>query len=235
MINRSILQGRSILHLTKSLGRRTRVCEGNSWFCSVGLGKDGMTERTRRLAEELLSESSSEERRRSALARAITLVESRAPTHRAQADLLLNHALCHKVSSSNPTTSFRLGIAGPPGAGKSTFIEALGLHILNAPEGGRVNHKLAVACIDPSSTVTGGSILGDKTRMMELSRHERAYVRPSPNSGTLGGLSAYTADVVNLFEVCSAHSKTILHEAEQRVVVEKGRMGCSPYLGSLLS
>jgi|Transcript_15518 hypothetical protein len=64
---------------------------------------------------------------------------------------------------------------------------------------------------------------------------QQAYVRPSPNSGTLGGLSAYTADVVNLFEVCSAHSKTILHEAEQRVVVEKGRMGCSPYLGSLLS
>jgi LAO/AO transport system kinase len=135
-----------------------------------------MTERTRRLAEELLSESSSEERRRSALARAITLVESRAPTHRAQADLLLNHALSHKVSSSNTTTSFRLGIAGPPGAGKSTFIEALGLYILNAPEEKKVCHKLAVACIDPSSTVTGGSILGDKTRMMELSRHERVRI-----------------------------------------------------------
>jgi LAO/AO transport system kinase len=89
------------------------------------------------------------------------------------------------------------------GAGKSTFIETFGTYILNPKEHEKEQNtfhpnKLAVVCIDPSSTVTGGSILGDKTRMYNLARHERAYVRPSSNGGTFGGLSAYTHDVVSL-------------------------------------
>lgn len=114
---------------------------------------------------------------------------------------------------------FRLGFAGAPGAGKSSLIESLGRHILNGDGKQRIKrhhnhaadsgkrklypcnhdlHKLAVVCIDPSSSITGGSILGDKTRMMELSRHPRAFVRPSPSKGILGGLASYTNDVVTL-------------------------------------
>jgi LAO/AO transport system kinase len=92
---------------------------------------------------------------------------------------------------------FRLGFAGAQGAGKSSLIESLGKYILDDDNDDK-KHKLAVVCIDPSSSITGGSILGDKTRMMELSRHPRAFVRPSPSKGVLGGLSSYTNDVVTL-------------------------------------
>jgi LAO/AO transport system kinase len=99
-----------------------------------------------------------------------------------------------KDSSSD---MFRLGFTGAPGAGKSSLIESLGKYILDDDNDDK-KHKLAVVCIDPSSSITGGSILGDKTRMMELSRHPRAFVRPSPSKGVLGGLSSYTNDVVTL-------------------------------------
>jgi hypothetical protein len=126
--------------------------------------------------------------RRMALARAITLVESKAAAHREQADFLLTYLLNSKSQSHE--RSFRVGLAGPPGAGKSTLIECFGKYILDLPTTTTVTdgpdgttlasssppfvpEKLAVVCIDPSSSVTGGSILGDKTRMIELSRHER--------------------------------------------------------------
>ena len=112
---------------------------------------------------------------RRALARAITLVESTRPDHRDRADELLT-ALLPRTGAS-----LRIGISGPPGVGKSTFIEALGLHAV------RSGHRLAVLAVDPSSNRTGGSILGDKTRMPELSRHPAAYIRPSPGGGELGG------------------------------------------------
>jgi LAO/AO transport system kinase len=170
--------------------------------------QDQMTTNTRLLAESLtILEPETPEillRRRMALARAITLVESTAPSHKKQADLLLTHLL------QKQHDCFRLGITGPPGAGKSTFIEALGNYVLNDLPSKEDNtqslfspSRLAVLCIDPSSSVTGGSILGDKTRMTELSRHHKAYVRPSANGGTFGGLSAYTHDVVSL---CAAAS-----------------------------
>ena len=111
---------------------------------------------------------------RRALARAITLIESTRADHRERADELLAEVLPHTGKS------VRLGITGVPGVGKSTFIERFGLSLI---DGGR---SLAVLTIDPSSTVSGGSILGDKTRMEKLSVHERAYIRPSPSSGTLG-------------------------------------------------
>lgn len=87
-------------------------------------------------------------------------------------------------------------IQGAPGSGKSTFIERLGLDYILSDDHNTPNSKLAVLCIDPSSNVSGGSILGDKTRMTELARHERAFVRPSPNSGKLGGVNCHTADAV---------------------------------------
>ncbi|WP_342593245.1 methylmalonyl Co-A mutase-associated GTPase MeaB [Ramlibacter agri] len=121
-------------------------------------------------------------RQRRAIAKAITLLESTRGDHRAQADALLTELLPHTGKS------FRLGISGVPGVGKSTFIEALGLHLIAQ------GHRVAVLAIDPSSTVSGGSILGDKTRMEQLSVHPQAYIRPSPSSGTLGGVAAKTRE-----------------------------------------
>jgi LAO/AO transport system kinase len=119
---------------------------------------------------------------RRAMAKAITLLESTRADHRAQADELLTAMLPHTGQT------FRLGISGVPGVGKSTFIEALGLHLIGQ------GHRVAVLAVDPSSTVSGGSILGDKTRMEHLSVHPQAYIRPSPSSGTLGGVAEKTRE-----------------------------------------
>ena len=119
---------------------------------------------------------------RRGIAKAITLLESTRADHRAQADDLLTELLPHTGKS------FRLGISGVPGVGKSTFIEALGLYLIAQ------GHRVAVLAIDPSSSISGGSILGDKTRMEHLSVHPQAYIRPSPASGTLGGVAAKTRE-----------------------------------------
>jgi LAO/AO transport system kinase len=119
---------------------------------------------------------------RRAGAKTITLLESTRADHRTRADALLNALLPHAGHS------LRLGISGVPGVGKSTFIEALGLDLI---ERGR---RVAVLAVDPSSSVSGGSILGDKTRMERLSMDERAYIRPSPASGTLGGVAEKTRE-----------------------------------------
>ncbi len=119
---------------------------------------------------------------RRALAKAITLLESTRADHRARADELLNALLPHSGRS------FRLGISGVPGVGKSTFIEALGLFLIER------GHRVAVLAVDPSSSLSGGSILGDKTRMERLSVHEQAFIRPSPASGTLGGVAEKTRE-----------------------------------------
>ena len=125
---------------------------------------------------------------RRAMAKAITLLESTRADHRAQGDVLLTALLPHTGQS------FRLGISGVPGVGKSTFIEALGLFLI------ALGHRVAVLTIDPSSTVSGGSILGDKTRMEHLSVHEKAYIRPSPSSGTLGGVAEKTREAMLVCE-----------------------------------
>jgi LAO/AO transport system kinase len=125
---------------------------------------------------------------RAALARAITLVESKKPEHRERAQELLKLLL--------PATgkSVRVGITGVPGVGKSTTIDALGMHLIG--EG----HRVAVLAVDPSSVRTGGSILGDKTRMQRLSADERAFIRPSPSAGTLGGVASRTRETMLLCE-----------------------------------
>ena len=125
---------------------------------------------------------------RAMLARAITLVESRAPRHRARAEEVLEALL--------PCTggAVRVGLTGSPGVGKSSLIEALGLHLI---EGGQ---RLAVLAIDPSSSLSGGSILGDKTRMTALAAEEAAFIRPSPSAGTLGGVARRTRESLLLCE-----------------------------------
>ena len=122
------------------------------------------------------------------MAKAITLLESTRADHRLLADELLTRVLPHTGRS------FRLGISGVPGVGKSTFIEALGLYLIGQ------GHRVAVLAVDPSSTVSGGSILGDKTRMEHLSVHPDAYIRPSPSSGTLGGVAEKTREAMLVCE-----------------------------------
>ncbi|MFN0185037.1 MAG: methylmalonyl Co-A mutase-associated GTPase MeaB [Aquabacterium sp.] len=119
---------------------------------------------------------------RRAMAKAITLLESTRPDHRPRADALLN------VLLPASGRSFRIGISGVPGVGKSTFIETLGLALIEQ------GHRVAVLAVDPSSSVSGGSILGDKTRMERLSVDERAFIRPSPASGNLGGVAERTRE-----------------------------------------
>ncbi len=125
---------------------------------------------------------------RSILARAITLIESDHPKHAATAQEVLTALL--------PATggAHRVGISGVPGVGKSTFIDALGMRLLEAGK------KVAVLAVDPSSTISGGSILGDKTRMARLSREVGAFIRPSPSSGTLGGVARKTRESMLLCE-----------------------------------
>lgn len=125
---------------------------------------------------------------RRALAKAITIIESKNENHIEQAEYLMNNIL--KYSGK----SVRIGITGVPGAGKSTFIEAFGKFLLNQ------GFKVAVLAVDPSSQISGGSILGDKTRMEELSRDENAFIRPSPSGDSLGGVASKTRESMLLCE-----------------------------------
>jgi LAO/AO transport system kinase len=122
------------------------------------------------------------------LARAITLIESTAPQHAEKAAELMKLLLPHRDHS------VRIGITGVPGVGKSTFIEVFGLYLCEQ------GHRVAVLAVDPTSVVSGGSILGDKTRMEKLSRHPAAYIRPSPSGGALGGVTRKTRETITLCE-----------------------------------
>lgn len=142
-----------------------------------------------RLASELL------DGKRKALAKAITLIESKKVEHRKVAKELLEKILPHSGKS------IRIGISGVPGVGKSTFIEALGLHLIDK------GYRVAVLAIDPTSQISGGSILGDKTRMEALSRNDSAFVRPSPSGGSLGGVARKTRESMFL---CEANGYNII-------------------------
>ncbi len=128
---------------------------------------------------------------RRAMAKAITLLESTRADHREQGDALLTALLPHTGGA------VRLGISGVPGVGKSTFIEALGLYLIGQ------GHRVAVLAVDPSSSVSGGSVLGDKTRMEHLSVHPQAYIRPSPASGNLGGVAEKTREAMLVCEAAA--------------------------------
>jgi len=138
------------------------------------------------LKAQLLGPAGPPQRR--ALAKAITLLESTRADHRRRADELLTALL------PSAGGSFRLGISGVPGVGKSSFIETLGLDLVDR------GHRDAVLAVDPSSSLSGGSILGDKTRMERLSVDERAFIRPSPAAGTLGGVAEKTREAMRLCE-----------------------------------
>jgi len=125
---------------------------------------------------------------RAILARAITLIESKRPDHQRAARQLVQSLLPHTG------TAWRVGITGAPGVGKSTTIDALGSHLTG------LGHKVAVLAVDPSSARTGGSILGDKTRMAMLAADPRAFIRPSPAAGTLGGVAAKTRETMLICE-----------------------------------
>ena len=135
-----------------------------------------------RLAKDLLAGD------RQALAKAITLIESTRKDHRQSAAELLGNL------TSCPGDSIRLGVSGVPGVGKSTFIESLGCHVIEH------GHRVAVLTIDPSSVRSGGSILGDKTRMPALSQNADAYIRPSPTGGALGGVARHTRESILVCE-----------------------------------
>lgn len=122
------------------------------------------------------------------LAKAITLIESSRPDHQRRAEAVLQALLPHTGGA------LRLGISGVPGVGKSTFIEALGLYLIER------GHRVAVLAVDPSSSLSGGSILGDKTRMERLSRDPRAFIRPSPSAGSLGGVAEKTRETMLVCE-----------------------------------
>jgi LAO/AO transport system kinase len=128
--------------------------------------------------------------RRAAVSRAITLVESRRADHR----LAARDLLARRGAAGGPTPAVRVGISGVPGVGKSTFIESLGTHL--TAQGMRVG----VLAVDPSSVRTGGSVLGDKTRMAQLSVDPNAFIRPSPSAGTLGGVAAATSQAMSVLE-----------------------------------
>lgn len=125
---------------------------------------------------------------RNLLARTITLIESNSEQHQSTAQAVLKKLLPHSGNS------LRIGITGVPGAGKSTLIEVLGLYLI------KQGHKVAVLAVDPSSSVTKGSILGDKTRMEKLSREKNCFIRPSPSSGTLGGVTRKSRETILVCE-----------------------------------
>jgi LAO/AO transport system kinase len=127
--------------------------------------------------------------RRAPVSQAITLVESSRPEHRAQARDLLS-----RLEGGDRPPAVRVGISGVPGVGKSTFIEALGTMLTSG------GHRVGVLAVDPSSTRTGGSVLGDKTRMARLSTDPNAYIRPSPTAGTLGGVARATSQAMLVLE-----------------------------------
>ncbi|SME89575.1 methylmalonyl Co-A mutase-associated GTPase MeaB [Pseudobacteriovorax antillogorgiicola] len=128
---------------------------------------------------------------RRALGKAITLIESQSPKHRAEANALMDQVM------KAPKPSIRIGISGTPGAGKSTFIEAFGMALIEK------GHKVAVLAVDPSSPISSGSILGDKTRMQHLSAHPQAFIRPSPAGRHLGGVASRTREAIYLCEAAN--------------------------------
>ncbi|XP_040590764.1 methylmalonic aciduria type A protein, mitochondrial isoform X2 [Mesocricetus auratus] len=183
-------------HCTKwmllSGGRRNALCIQ----ATLRDHTEGLSDKEQRFVDKLYTGLVSGQR--ACLAEAITLVESTHSRKKELAQVLLQRVLVHRreqerLNQGKPLT-FRVGLSGPPGAGKSTFIEYFGKMLTDR------GHRLSVLAVDPSSCTSGGSLLGDKTRMIELSRDMNAYIRPSPTSGTLGGVTRTTNEAILLCE-----------------------------------
>ncbi|XP_076150333.1 methylmalonic aciduria type A protein, mitochondrial [Alosa pseudoharengus] len=155
-----------------------------------------LTEREKRVLDKLYD--GLVKGHRAALAESITLVETQHPRKKELAQVLLQRVLAYRQeqerANGNQPVAFRIGLSGPPGAGKSSFIEVLGKMLTGQ------DHRVSVLAVDPSSCTTGGSLMGDKTRMTELSRDMKAFIRPSPTSGTLGGVTRTTNEAILLCE-----------------------------------
>ncbi|VDL90675.1 unnamed protein product [Schistocephalus solidus] len=219
------LSGRSFSSHALLLRHSVRCVNTNVFFGKVD--KDAAAEAAKPFLEKLLQGD------RSTLAKSITLVESLRPDKRAQGQAILAGVMQHMNSlldTHDPAkTTFRVGLSGPPGAGKSTLIEALGCRLTghvpwdstnadlesmglkqmsnssepkDAPKQAHRKHKVAVLAVDPSSSTSGGSLLADKTRMQYLAQDLNAFIRPSPNSGYLGGVARATNETVVLCEGC---------------------------------
>ncbi|KYQ94137.1 hypothetical protein DLAC_11587 [Tieghemostelium lacteum] len=178
--------------LYKSFKSNTIIQRSFSTGFRVGVSKDSLFSRIKDENKQLLHNLQSQNTMY--LSRLITLIESKREDHQEQSRLIISYLLQKQRESKD--RSFRIGISGPPGAGKSTFIEYFGKYLT----GSECNHKVAILAIDPSSVRSGGSILGDKTRMTELSVDPNAFIRPSSSRGTLGGIAKGTADTVVLCE-----------------------------------
>ncbi|KAL4640424.1 methylmalonic aciduria type A protein, mitochondrial [Arapaima gigas] len=162
-------------------------------FCPLA---EGLTERERRVVARLYGGLL--QGQRACLAESITLVETQHPRKKELAQVLLQQVLAYgkqqeQLNGGKPF-AFRIGLSGPPGAGKSSFIEVFGKMLTGS------GHKVSVLAVDPSSCTSGGSLMGDKTRMTELSRDTNAFIRPSPTSGTLGGVTRTTNEAIVLCE-----------------------------------
>ncbi|KAJ8271829.1 hypothetical protein COCON_G00106880 [Conger conger] len=172
--------------------QRRRYCMDSALNQHMGELTDRETRVLERLYEGLVTG------RRACLAESITLVETQHPRKKELAQVLVQRVLAHRrqqerLNGGKPL-AFRIGLSGPPGAGKSSFIEVFGKMLTGS------GHKVSVLAVDPSSCTTGGSLMGDKTRMTELSRDMQAYIRPSPTSGTLGGVTRTTNEAIVLCE-----------------------------------
>ncbi|KFV20432.1 hypothetical protein N340_00750, partial [Tauraco erythrolophus] len=178
------------------------ICSSNGWrreLCQQMAPDqqiEGLSDREQRLVDRLYSGLI--QGHRACLAEAITLVESTQSRKKKVAQVLLQKVLSYhreqeKLNQGKPL-AFRVGLSGPPGAGKSTFIECFGKMLTER------KYKVSVLAVDPSSSTSGGSLLGDKTRMTELSRDMNAYIRPSPTRGTLGGVTRTTNEAILLCE-----------------------------------
>ncbi|KAI1238573.1 hypothetical protein IHE44_0013308 [Lamprotornis superbus] len=178
--------------ICSSNGLRRELCQQAAPEQQV----EGLSDREQRLVDRLYHGLI--QGHRACLAEAITLIESTQSRKKKVAQVLLQKVLSYhreqeKLNQGKPL-AFRVGLSGPPGAGKSTFIECFGKMLTER------KHKVAVLAVDPSSSTSGGSLLGDKTRMTELSRDMNAYIRPSPTSGTLGGVTRTTNEAILLCE-----------------------------------
>ncbi|MEA3291170.1 MAG: hypothetical protein U9Q71_02505, partial [Pseudomonadota bacterium] len=159
---------------------------------------------------------------RRALSRAITLLESTRVDHRETADALLQAVTPHAGES------FRLGISGVPGVGKSTFIETLGNQVIDH------GHRVAVLTVDPSSVLSGGSILGDKTRMATLAARPEAFIRPSPAGRTLGGVARRTHEAIQVCEAAVVVRLETLEQLPQVTGKVAGLALASPWIVSVV-
>ncbi|XP_076831066.1 methylmalonic aciduria type A protein, mitochondrial [Brachyhypopomus gauderio] len=204
----ALSSSRTVAAVIRRSIRTSRSAPCHGWTCTVSQSRSvsvekvlarrevDLTDKERRVLDRLYDGLTGG--RRACLAESITLVETQHPRKKQLAQVLLQRVLAFRQEqetlNGGKPMAFRVGLTGPPGAGKSSFIEVLGKMLTGT------GHRVSVLAVDPSSCTRGGSVLGDKTRMPELSRDMRAFIRPSPSSGVLGGVTRTTNEAIVLCE-----------------------------------